>query len=610
MLTTQALAASGYTNIGGSSIGVAGQSIDTSVYPYYYNGIYDLAWRMDLYVSGRENGTIDKKQDTIARGDAKGINDYLRYVSSIIYTNANISLSDVYLQINQTDYMKPKGIITHSTERDQYGNQIGETYNLPTAIKLNGSTTSDASGSVYIVQGSTNGLPSSLAGCSKSVINTIAESADFMINITDHLSEKMGSTNFFVKIGSCISKTIQQKVFDLQKNGTEATEALQTLMPDAVYKTGKPLVEWAVTITPMMCWRASSSRVDSFWAYKNESGKMLVTMPSYTGREAVLIMDAYYSAIYNSVTTGADGTNSIWFSTTFRDAVKSAKGYIPTNAIDSCWDSGIIRRWFTSSSGMNILKDIGTCAYVDESGPIIGVADWINQSSYDDTSIAKYGGICINILEKKDNSIPVYYYITPTPNDPILPPSTATPPTFTPNPPAGTKVKKVIYPTDNSLVVPNNPPQDFPDPLPGNPPYTEITPTDGTYPIDPNNPPGHILVECVQTNIPIYYHVFTFTNTTGNDYKDVFEYLKDNPSVRESAAVENITAVGTTPILADGTKSTYTPQSSSSGTIVAALSTSGTNLGNSWGWLTQQGSTQFYKRMCSYKAFQACIILL
>lgn len=78
----------------------------------------------------------------------------------------------------------------------------------------------------------------------------------------------------------------------------------------------------------------------------------------------------------------------------------------------------------------------------------------------------------------------------------------------------------------------------------------------------------------MQTDIPIYYHVFTFTNTTGKDYKDVFECLQENSSVTESDAIETITTKGTTPLLADEATSTYKPQSDGSGAIVAAFSTS------------------------------------
>ena len=600
--------AGGYTATGGSSIGNSASEIDTSKYPYYYAGWNELAWRVDLYVSNREDGRIDKHKDTVALNTALG--NGIRYVSSVIFTNVDVSSRDVYLQVDQTDNQR----YTTSAYSMSYNTYPPtKKYTLPTAVKLDPSITSAtitaSNKTTYIVQGTTNGLPSYLAGCNRQGLHDTAESAAFMSEVTKSLSKQMGDNGlaFLAKLKSCVSSTIWTKtISELTEDSTleQKLEAVQQLMPDAVYKNNKPLVEWAVTITPMMGWIASQYRADAFWLYNTPEGTMAYVTPYGKSKDTMLLMDAYHSAIFDNISTGSLGSNSIWKFKAFEQAVVKANGYIPADTIDKYWDTGILRANYTGTANgvpFNILKDLGTCAYIDEPGPLLGLNDWLNQTSYDDETIARRGGIYFAIMEMEDNSIPVYYYITPTPNDPILPPSTATPPTFTPNPPAGTKVKKVIYPKDNSLVVPNNPPQDFPDPLPGNPPYTEITPTDGTYPIDPDNPPSHILVECVQTDIPIYYHVFTFTNTTGNDYKDVFEYLKDNPSVRESAAVENITAVGTTPILADGTKSTYTPQSSSSGTIVAALSTSGTNLGNTWGWLTQQGSTATYNPTLNYK---------
>ena len=289
---------------------------------------------------------------------------------------------------------------------------------------------------VFIIQGSTNGLPSSLAGCSKATLHSIAESAEFTINITNRLSEQMGSNNFFSKIVSNIAQPIKDKILaSVPANATsqQQKEAMQCLMPDAVYQNRKPLVEWAVTITPMMMWRASPGRADAFWAYYDSmTGEMKVVMPSSMKKEAVLIMDAYYSASYNTSTLGSSKDKSIWFQSQFIKAVERAKGYIPASTIDDYWTMGVLRRWYTSSSGMNILKDLGRCAYIDEPGPICGIDDWLNPSTYSDTEIGHYGGLILNILEKEDTSIPVYYYITPDPDEPILPPGSATPPTFKP----------------------------------------------------------------------------------------------------------------------------------------------------------------------------------
>ena len=273
-----------------------------------------------------------------------------------------------------------------------------------------------------------------------------------MSEVTKSLSKQMGETNFFAAIKSCVSQSIWTKVQELTKNGMTDKEALQSLMPDAVYKNNKPLVEWAVTITPMMGWIASQYRADAFWLYNTPEGTMTYVTPYGKSKDTMLLMDAYHSAIFDNISTGSLGSNSIWKFDAFRTAVKQANGYIPADLIDEYWDIGILRRYYTGTN-FNILKDLGTCVYIDEPGPLLGLNDWLNQTSYDDTSIAKYGGIYFAIMEMEDNSIPVYYYITPTPNDPVLPPSTATPPTFTPNPPTGTKVKKVVYPTCSSNIM-------------------------------------------------------------------------------------------------------------------------------------------------------------
>ena len=510
------------------------------------------------------------------------------------------------MQVNKTDSIRRNGLPTVRLQQqtDSRGNIIGTeaVFGLPTAVKLNyvvSSASDMGDNEVFIIQSSTNGLPSSLAGCSKATLHSIAESADFTINITEDLRGQMGSNNFFSKIGSCVSKSVQQKVVDLQKSGLSSTEAMQCLMPDAVYQNRKPLVEWAVTITPMMMWRASPGRADAFWAYYDSmTGEMKVVMPSSMKKEAVLIMDAYYSASYNTSTLGSSKDKSIWFQSQFRDAIKQANGYIPASTIDDYWTLGVLRRWYTSSSGMNILKDLGRCAYIDEPGPICGIDDWLNPSTYSDAEIGHYGGLILNILEKEDTSIPVYYYITPDPDDPILPPGSATPPTFKPEPPEGTTVKKVVIP-DKPL--PNtsseNPPQDFPDDQPAVPKNP-----DGSYPIEPDDPP-YILVECEQTEIPVYFHTFTFTNTdTSKQYKDVFEYLKDNKGIGESSATETIVCKETLPTLADNKTAQYKPAGAS--VIVDALSTSTTSTGDPWKSIADQISVQCNRNpsVCYYYA--------
>ena len=573
-----------------------------------------MSWRVDLYVSGRADGTLDPSIDTIKSAADQSISDTSRYVGSLLYTKADIDNYTTYIQATNSTFSRGKTL--SQTTMNNAGASI---YNFPYVewLKPGKKTYGSGNNTVYIVrEAAPNSLPMNIdsIGSNYRLVQDIVSTNEFTSAIIRKLSSQMG-VNFFVKLGTSIYTDIIKTYTDKFKVSYD-TSVFEPLYPT---NENSP-VEWCCVVYPMMQFNANSSSVSSMW-FINDSNYMdksmdifnsdsqeIPTIATPNGKDHVtLILDAYGTAQYNYVTKASSGMG-IYNLPGLHQAMKDANVNIPDDLMIAYQTYGLLSKEYGS-----LYKNVATASVVDETiNPYFSVPCSSTSTVWDDATMARQGGIGIYVTKKKDNSIPVYYYITPTPNDPVQTTPTTVPvdKPFTPNPPAGTKVKKVIYPTDNSLVVPNNPPQNFPDPLPGNPPYTEITPTDGTYPIDPDNPPSHILVECVQTDIPIYYHVFTFTNTTGNDYKDVFEYLKDNPSVRESAAVENITAVGTTPILADGTKSTYTPQSSSSGTIVAALSTSGTNLGNSWGWLTQQGSTQCYKRMCSYKAFQACIILL
>lgn len=575
----------------------------------------ELSWKVDLYVSASSSGKVNPLTDTI--GSAA-----LPWVGSVLYDNWYNTWEggQVYVQTNYTN--NRTGLISETLTPITLGGytsgyKVGTS--LPTTYKLGSDDTSypikDGSGrdsgmTVYH-RAIDCGLPSEMEKITsanyKTLVQDKVESNDFMSKVLDHINEGLnasGST-LFSRVKSLVksSPTVSANMNALIASGANDATIISALRPD----NPDCVVEWVAVVVPMTAWSETSGGAYDYSCWEVNNGSNGIGLLGGDGTSGIrLALDSFYSAQLNHT------TKQIYENTKLANYY--AKHVTITESMANGYASrGKLRYGISNGyqSAEKYYENLASCAHdTHDSTTYCGVYTSKGISTWSDDNMALYGGITVYKSEKKDNSIPVYYYITPTPNDPILPPSTATPPTFTPNPPAGTKVKKVVYPTDNSLVVPNNPPQDFPDPLPSNPPYTEITPTDGTYPIDPDNPPSHILVECVQTDIPIYYHVFTFTNTTGNDYKDVFEYLKDNPSVRESAAVENITAVGTTPILADGTKSTYTPQSSSSGTIVAVLSTSGTNLGNTWSWLTQQGSTQLYKRMCSYKALQACIVLL
>ena len=606
LLSTQALAGTD-ESIGGtqSNIGVP------RGFTWKSNSV---AWMVDVYVSTQADGKINTS--------APGMSSTAAKVGGIFYA-ADIPENCIMVKNDYTSSKaygtgKTDPILLNATLR-KYGyvipdNTAAVTFGEDRFIKPSSDTLCiDAAGTnirAYISHDTTTGLPTSITSITKStydtVVKKILESDNFTKTVVGDLRQKTNGS-----ILSTIKYAISEEIY----NKAVAANDASILFPDSE----KPIVEWAAVVTPYVINTVRSGYDEALWITHDDGSMLKIEKPS-AGEEIHFMMDAYTSATYNSITQNMFDPSNSQYSRIFSQLTRSTAyggGGMPKDYFTSYWsvyqnpgylpsDIGVLRKEYGSANYNNIAEAI----YIDPvkwPDQLLGVysppAGVLN--TWSDQEMAKYGGIGIVLWQgiEEDNSIPVYYYITPTPNDPVQTTPTTVPvdKPFTPNPPAGTKVKKVVYPTDNSLVVPNNPPQDFPDPLPGNPPYKEITPTDGTYPIDPDNPPSHILVECVQTDIPIYYHVFTFTNTTGNDYKDVFEYLKDNQSVRESAAVENITAVGTTPILADGTKSTYTPQSSSSGTIVAALSTSGTNLGNTWGWLTQQGSTATYNPTLNYK---------
>lgn len=575
-------------------------------WPFIYNEYTNLSWVVNLYVSTRSDGSIDPSKSSVTTGNG------LARVGSIFYTKEDFSNAKTFIQTELTDNQRGNGLYTYT-----YAKNGLKIYNMPQARLLDSDNVKMLNTVTYFNNtslGDTIRLPKNIADISVSydkAVKSVIEATnadgknDFITYVTEHVrngSKDSSSGTLLTNILSSISDDVFKEYWSIkQQEGADA--AASHLFPDSK----EPLVGWVATVTPVFSYLANYGygHTNSFWftpdgTYLQTGNLTGIPSVSYTKNEKQMVrlmLDGFCASQYNFVTKTMFNDDKV------NDQIYKSGVIVSSNRASDYVTYGMLRKEFPGS----IFENAGSAAYLTDPtlSSLYGIATSTSSTNWTDETIHLKGGITIadQPLDDEPQDIPVYYYITPTPNDPVQTTPTTVPvdKPFTPNPPAGTKVKKVVYPTDNSLVVPNNPPQDFPDPLPGNPPYTEITPTDGTYPIDPDNQPSHILVECVQTDIPIYYHVFTFTNTTGNDYKDVFEYLKDNPSVRESAAVENITAVGTTPILADGTKSTYTPQESSSGTIVAALSTSGTNLDNSWSWLTQQGSVATYKPMLNYK---------
>lgn len=61
---------------------------------YGYSTTDNLSWRVDLYVSGREDGTLDPSVDTVQASTATEA----KHIGSLLYTQENFDTTTAYIQ--------------------------------------------------------------------------------------------------------------------------------------------------------------------------------------------------------------------------------------------------------------------------------------------------------------------------------------------------------------------------------------------------------------------------------------------------------------------------------------------------------------------------------
>lgn len=550
---------------------------------YSFTNSNELSWKIDMYVSCSETGQVDPATDVI-----DGPN--LQWVGAVLYDNwfkdwqATI---DVKIQTRYTN-IRTRLDTSYMTPITKNGMTIG--YKVP----LTGVTALFENADQYwlsdrrpVYHSTDNaGLPTEAEQIKswnyKEKVQDIVESNDFMSQVLGLIDTRLGGNYALVdKVLSLTQGTqVEKRITDLVNKGLPNTEILNALLPTS----DNCVVEWVAVVTPMFAWSAKPTTYTgndfTCWEYAGFDSNVSTTeasslrlLGSYSGQSVRIGLDAHEAAQLNAT------TRMIFRRDELAEFYSNNGITITTSMAEDYAKDGKLRTEYRPAN----YEAIASCAHDIHDIPVYcGVytsADITSWSS--DANMAIYGGITVyksDLDEDPSPSIPVYYYITPDPNEPTQtdPKSVPVDKPFTPNPPAGTKVKKVVIP--NKPLPGSNPPQHFPTD------EQAVSPSsDGTYPIEPDNPP-YILVECEQTALPVYYHVFTFTNTTGNKYKDVFEFLSKNPKLSESDASEVITCKETVKPLADDTTAYYKPDPdyADGGVIVAALSTSTTANGSTW----------------------------
>ena len=570
-------------------------------YAYGWKGGSDLIWMVDAYVAATDDGLIDTSKYSLTV-DSTTAN--IGYVGTMLYTNnltGNCILTTKSYISNRsspvyttpvTDYLDPYTVSRHFElpQTTAYSNINAPFFDSTRSTYLY--NTDFGQRVIHIFNSEPHGLPTTISGSYVyQTTKEIIESDQFTADIVKDLKHCIGEQNLNYSVLNAISAKRP-----VNKND------FSTLYPDS----SNSIVQWAVVATPLALNTANNNNDFGFWITKDKSVDTnspdidVLTVQEYGS--ITYAMDAYTQSWYNALSAEMLALPS--YRRTLHTKYKIPNSYLdlgngshavnpgmPVQNKSTYSDWGMLRKEY----GYENYYKLADTAYInDEKWPehCLGVTspknaygDWhSNKDTY-----ARYCGITIALSKMEETSpqIPVYYYVTPTPDNPVqtTPTSVSVDKPFIPNPPPGTAVDEVIIP--DKLIgysTSENPPGHYPTGysvsqyiVPKNP--------DGTYPIKPKNPP-YILVKCVAA-VPVYYHTFTFTNTTGTSYSNVIDFLKDNPDVTESDAAENIVLQDSAPSLAATKSSTYTPKSNNS--IVAIVSTSGSADGITWKQLMSQG---------------------
>lgn len=410
-------------------------------YNFGYNSANNLSWRVDLYVSSREDGTLDPTADSVSGlGNAE-------FVGSILYTQESFNGS-VYIQTENSTFKRSSFSSFSQTVLEQVyiktnsysGNAKIAYYNLPQVTPISASTKSitfsnHVSGSLYrdtmyiVNEPAPNGLPMDIDNVKEGVVEEKVSTPEFTSAVINNLKERMGESQLLMKLSDCIHSTIINPYLQEFQN-TKDWEVFAPLYPTA----DEPLVEWMAVVSPMIQYNANSGNSVGMWfinddTYRDRASSIYdrdendeliyssnepvvpkIASPSSEGNVAkvTLILDAYTAAQYNSVTK-AEGQFGIYSLKALHGAMVEAGVSIPKERMIDYQNIGVMRKEYGS-----LFKNIATASLVDEdTDPYFGVnCSTVYTDFSSDNTMAKQGGIGIYVTEIKDTAkIPVYYYV-------------------------------------------------------------------------------------------------------------------------------------------------------------------------------------------------------
>lgn len=373
------------------------------------------SWRVTLYVSTKDDGTIDPKTDTIGSST-------LAKVGTIVYDNIfnNDLNAEVFIQITQ----HAESRLAELPLRFPYVSQVISTDKYIPYSNV------DRVGGGDLIYHSTD-CPAELPTFG-AYTNAPSGSEPFIQKVTENLNQFLGGTsdNFkplYAKVaaaGACKSGTIAgQKLADAYASmGLAGYDLLLPTNPDCV-------VQWACVVEPLVERRTNSD--GTFFEFHLAEGgpsnivyfSVKTAVQTSPAAHQYMLLDAYGTAQYNETSRKLYGPDvSVYADDIHLEAVRrkttimdlTTKSHSSRSCLESWADKGQLQSEYGS-----LLANSATSCYDTHAGytyycgvPVAGsLGSSLNYGSVEFTNLsAQYGGIAVLINELKEG-IPVYYYI-------------------------------------------------------------------------------------------------------------------------------------------------------------------------------------------------------
>lgn len=378
-------------------------------------GVAVNSWRVTLYVSTKDDGTIDPATDAIGSST-------LAKVGTIVYDNIfNVDpTADVFIQTTE-----------HAETRSA---DWKDNFPFASQVKANDFA---IPGSELSIVGDGNKIYH-LTDCPAELPmygaynNAPSGSDPFIEKVIEDLNRRLGGStgNFFPLYGKIVSAGLGQEPIEKLNNakpvlGDKAFDLLLPTNSDCV-------VQWACVVEPLVE-RKTNAAGTFFESFVYEPGsfyysRCIIQAPGDPYQ--YLLLDAYGTAQYNESSRKLYSSSETLYNAsadTHHIEVMKSKTTIldlttKSHAISSCLDSWGANGQLLAEWGRSLLANSATVCYDTHSGfnsycgvPVAGSAG--SGLTYTSTSAVKtaatYGGIAVlfNELNESDPTLPVYYYI-------------------------------------------------------------------------------------------------------------------------------------------------------------------------------------------------------